>query len=230
MQDNPLKIYTSQRKLKPTRLSVSGLQSFRSDGHIPFESTLERDFIIRKEYDLSVAQVVAQPVRVGYVAEDGRSRIYTPDFLVMYRSSDLPLGRHVKPELVEVKPKRLWHAKWREWSPRWKAAIAYAKEEGMVFHVVDEDRIRTRALESIKFLRRYSRMEVCDDEVKTVLDCVRERGNTTVDFVLARHFEGKYKPKGLSLIWHLLATRKLSCDLMLGLGLNTGIYVNENER
>lgn len=46
---------TQTRKIRPTRRSVSGVYSFRGQTAIPFESTLERDFLIRKEFALCVS-------------------------------------------------------------------------------------------------------------------------------------------------------------------------------
>lgn len=38
------------RKIKPTRLSVSGLLPFKDGVSIPYESTLERDFLLYFTY------------------------------------------------------------------------------------------------------------------------------------------------------------------------------------
>ena len=51
-----------KRKIKPTRRSVSGVVAFRRQKGIPFESTLERDFVIRTEFFRSVADIIAQPI------------------------------------------------------------------------------------------------------------------------------------------------------------------------
>ena len=41
---------TQKRRIGPTRRSVSGSYAFRSETSIQFESTLERDFIIKHEF------------------------------------------------------------------------------------------------------------------------------------------------------------------------------------
>ena len=71
------------RKIKPTRRSVSGFYSFRGESAIVFESTLERDFIIRKEFNVNVLDIIPQPAQIPFT-KNGRTYNYTPDFLVYY--------------------------------------------------------------------------------------------------------------------------------------------------
>ena len=91
---------TPVRKIKPTRRSVSGYFSFRGKEPTPYESTLERDFVMRMDYDRSVERVVSQPARLFYIDANGIERRYTPDYLVYFTNPVL------KPLLVEVKEKR----------------------------------------------------------------------------------------------------------------------------
>lgn len=42
------------RKIGPTRRSVSGVYAFRGERSIEFESTLERDFLMRVEFSQPV--------------------------------------------------------------------------------------------------------------------------------------------------------------------------------
>jgi hypothetical protein len=73
------------RKIKPTRRSVSGVHPFRGETSISFESTLERDFLLRAEFLTDVLDVIPQPVQVPFLGVNGQSYIYTPDFLVCCR-------------------------------------------------------------------------------------------------------------------------------------------------
>ena len=61
------------------RLRVSGVYAFRGESSIPYESTLERDFVIRHEFNLDVAQVIPQPVSIPFKTPRGRTYSYTPD-------------------------------------------------------------------------------------------------------------------------------------------------------
>lgn len=213
------------RRIGVTRRSVSGIYAFRRETAVPFESTLERDFIIRKEFCLLVLEVIPQPVQIQFVASNGQTYIYTPDFLVYYRLGNMGYGEYPKPLLVEVKPRAEWKQHWREWLPKWKAAYRYAKEQGWDFHIHDESRIRDQMLENIRFLDRYKRTQFPIEETRSVIESVRQMGGTPFHYLLAKHFMGIYKAEGVAHIWHLLATRQLDCDISLPLNDFTELWV-----
>ncbi len=120
-----------RRKIKPTRHSVSGFLSYQQKP-VPYESMLERNFVLYQIYQEQVVEIISQPITLPFKLE-GRSYVYTPDYLVKYANK--------KPILVEVKPKIKWKKHWKEWKIKWKAAIKYCKQEGMTFHIWDESRI-----------------------------------------------------------------------------------------
>ncbi len=201
------------RKIKPTRRSVSGVYAFRGETAIPFESTLERDFLIRSEFFINVLDVIAQPVQIPYIGQNGQSYTYTPDFLVYYKLGNRDYDDYPKPLLVEVKPESDWRKNWREWLPKWRAARRYAQAQGWTFRIFDESRIRDKAMENVRFLDRYKRMRFADEESRAVLSSVAEMGGTPVHYLLARHFMGIYRGEGIAHIWALIATRRLDCDI-----------------
>lgn len=205
---------TQTRKIGPTRRSLSGAYAFRGEVSIPFESALERDFLIRKEFALDVLAVIPQPVSIPFIGRDGRSRTYTPDFLVYYRLGDRFYEDYPKPLLVEVKPREEIRKNWSEWRPKFRAAFRYAKEQGWFFAIHDESRIRDQMLENIRFLERYKRMQFPTEESRCVIESVRQMGCAPFHYLLSRHFMGSiYKAEGISNLWHLLATRQLECDI-----------------
>jgi hypothetical protein len=214
------------RKIKPTRRSVSGVYAFRGETSIPYESTLERDFIIRHEFDLDVSEIIPQPVVIPFKTRSGRTYSYTPDFLV-YRSLGLATySRYPKPVLVEVKPYTEWKKNWREWSAKWKAARRFAREQGWEFRIYDESRIRDEVLKNIMFLSRYQRLEFSNEDSIHIIESVRERGAVEFHALLARHFMGIYRATGISHIWHLVATNQLKCDLSIPLSDFSELWVN----
>lgn len=206
-------VLTPTRKIGPTKRSVSGRYAFRGDSSISFESTLERDFLTKAEFSLSVLDVISQPVSIPFEGVNGQTYAYTPDFLVYYRLGDRAYGDYPKPLLVEVKPEAEWRANWRKWLPKWKAAWRYARTQGWEFRIHDESRIRDVSLTNIRFLERYKRMTFAAEECLKVIDTVQKMGSANADYLLARHFLGIYRAEGISLIWHLLATRRLDCDI-----------------
>jgi len=201
------------RRIKPTRRSVSGVYAFRGDSAIEYESTLERDFLIRTEFSLHVLDIIPQPARIPFVASNGRTYNYTPDFLVYYHLGSTPSDSYPKPKLIEVKPEADWKANLLNWMPKWKAAHRYALEQGWVFHIRDESRIRDQVLENIRFLQRYKHMTFPAEESTWVVENLRKMGRAPFHFLLARHFTGLYRAEGIAHLWHLLATRKIDTDL-----------------
>lgn len=110
------------RKIGPTRRSMSGTVVLRNGRSLMRESTLERDFAIRKDFFLHVLDIIPQPVEIPFTLKSGRSCRYTPDFLVVYRAGNAHPELGPKPELVEVKEAKEWRTHWRRWSTKWKAA------------------------------------------------------------------------------------------------------------
>ena len=217
------------RKIKSTRRSISGVYVFRGESSVQFESSLERDFLIRLEFNLSVLDVIPQPCEIPFTDRNGQARIYTPDFLVYYRMGDTNYGNHIRPQLIEVKPESHWRANRHKWLTKWKAAYRYSKERGWIFHIHDESRIRDQVYQNVRFLERYGQMNFSPEESAWVLQNIQTKGAVPVNRILARHFMGNYKAEGLSHIWHLLATRKLDCDMSLPLNQQTELWVSAND-
>jgi hypothetical protein len=220
---------TQVRKIKPTRLSVSGLHSFRGEIAVPYESTLERDFVKRCEFQLSVVEVISQPIEIPFIGQNGRKYKYTPDYLVYYKLGSRSYENYPKPLLVEVKPREKWKKHFRDWCPKWKAANKYSKEQGWRFRIYDEFRIRDSVLKNIKFLERYTRMRFDIEDMNQILETVSEMGTCSVDYLIARFYCGHSKAQGIALIWHLLGTRKLECDIIPQLNHLTELWLPENE-
>ena len=212
------------RKIKPTRRSVSGFYSFRGESAIVFESTLERDFIIRKEFNVNVLDIIPQPAQIPFT-KNGRTYNYTPDFLVYYRLNNMSYEFYPKPLLVEVKPRLEIQAHWSEWRDKYRTAFHYAKVQGWEFRIHDESRIRDQALVNIRFLERYKRQQYPIEESQAVVKTVSEMGSVTFHYLLSRHFMGLYKAEGIAHIWHLLSTRQLDCDITLPLSNLTALWI-----
>ena len=219
---------TQKRWIGPTRRSVSGSYAFRSETSIQFESTLERDFIIKHEFYHSVLDMIPQPVEIPF-SLGNQSYTYTPDFLVYYRLGKLDYSSYPKPMLVEVKPEQEWRKNWRKWLPKWKAAWGYAQQQGWCFHIYDESRIRDQTLRNIMFLERYKRLRFPVEESAWILNNLGQMGSASIDFLLSRHFTGLYRTEGLAHIWHLLASRQIDCDISRPLSESTELWVANHE-
>ena len=135
------------RKIKPNRRSITGWAKCRNGNSVPFESALERDWIITLDFDLGNTSIHTQPFTVDYYNHEFRQRFYTPDILVL---ADDHSGC-----VYEVKYRDdLWQ-NWEYYRPKFKAAIHYCREEGLRFKIITEKEIRTPHLENATFLRRY---------------------------------------------------------------------------
>lgn len=72
-------------------------------------------------------------------------------------------------------------------------------------------------------------MSFPEEESRAVLETVREMGSAPLDYLLARHFMGLYRAEGIAHLWHLLATRRLDCDISRPLSNFTELWVPSNE-
>ncbi|HAQ47696.1 MAG TPA: heteromeric transposase endonuclease subunit TnsA [Glaciecola sp.] len=203
---------TPVRKIKNTRRSISGFYMFQGVEQTQFESTLERDFLIRHEYQGDIVGIVSQPCTIKYVHPNGRTYNYTPDYLVMHKVGNKRFSEYQKPLLVEVKPTKELREHLTEWRPKFKAAMRYAKSHGYVFKIYDESRIRDVTYRNIRFLARYKGREYDSGDVDMVMETVNNMGSATVDYLLAKCFNGMYRAEGIGVIWSLVAEKKLLCD------------------
>ena len=110
-----------------------------------------------------------------------------------------------------------------------KAAHRYANERGWRFRVHDENRIRDQALANIQWLERYRRMNVGQWDIERILAYLEGVGQTTFISLLDEHFGGIYRSEGVAYLWHLLATRRLDCDISLPLGNETELWVADHD-
>lgn len=198
--------FSRARAIKSTTKSLSGVFAFRGEG-VAFESSLERDFLRRMDFRKDVLYVVSQPVTLSFVAPNGNAYTYTPDYLVHYHSH-----ARRRPMLVEVKPREKWRKHWREYLPKWKAAWRYAKQHGWGFHIYDESRIRGQSLTNIQFLERYRYADYEQVDLDALIRTVAFKEIASVDYLTALHFQGR-EALGQSHVFHLIAIRKLDCDL-----------------
>lgn len=199
-------MYVQTRKIKPNRRSVTGVFAFRSIDSIPFESTLERDFLYRTEFDHRVTKIVPQPTQIPFIGANGQSYTYTPDFLVYYGEKKIVL--------VEVKPRAEIQKKWSWLKHKFKYGLRYAKERNWSFRIYDESRIRDQMLANIKFLHPYKRMDVEPEITEAVIKSLQIISSASIHDLKIQY--NKISPDSLfyeAQLWHLLSTKLLSCDM-----------------
>lgn len=200
------------RVIKPTRRSMSGYYCHQGVS-IPYESTLERDFVVFQTFRSNVIEVVAQPIAIPF-EKNGRTYNYTPDYFVQIDNDGDRYNPDTKSLIVEVKPRDEWTRHWRDWSDKWKAAKEYCKEHDYRFKIYDESRIRHQGLANVDHIMRYERLNCSKDDIETILEQVEMMGTTTIEYLLERFFMGDiYRPQGRRIIYHLMATKRLGFHL-----------------
>ena len=217
--------FKSVRKPKPVYGSVSGYYAFRGEDTIWFESTLERDLLQKLEFNENVLQVVCQPVEIPYRTNLGNLSTYTPDFLVQFSETEC----HQPPLLIEVKPIGKLKKDWSILKPKLKAGFEYACDQGWIFKIYDEKRIRDQLLANIQFLKRYKNADFPKDETIRILDKLEEFGVNCVNGVASSLYKSDQKVlQMIAHIWFLVEKKFICCDLRQPLKPTTVIWVNNN--
>ncbi len=221
------------RKIGPTRRSISGFFSFRGEESIPYESSLERDFIMLKAADPCVSRIVAQPVQIDFRHDNGRLYKYTPDFLVYYDNPNDILEWGAKnPQLVEVKPREELQKNFTKWKAKFKQAVRFSRDNGFTFHFADESRIRTQKLSNLQFLEQFKRFPYTrfeSHELERLISRVELFGHVSVtDLIHSLYKARSAQGNALAQVWYLLAIGQLSCDFSRKLNQQSEIWVNYN--
>lgn len=198
-----------ERKINPNYRSVTGFVNYKGESYA-YESSLERDFLLYHTFLPNVIDIVPQPITIPFV-KNGRTYLYTPDYFVQFKLDNECQPRSL---MVEVKYKEEWQEHWRDWSDKWKAAMAYCKQNDFRFSIYDEDRIRHYAFHNVKFLTNYKNLAVDRDEVNAILHQIEMRGETTVEVILELFFKGDiYRPHGKRVLWHLMSHNLIGFDI-----------------
>lgn len=214
-------MFQQMRKISPTRRSVSGHYSFRGNESIPYESSLERDFIMLQEFNTSVKRIIPQPIEIPFHLGNRKYK-YTPDFLVLFQNSNY------EGMLVEVKPEAEWRQHWRKWLAKWKAAYRWAQNHNFLFHIYDENRIRGQVLQNIKMLASFKRTTFNSHHVETVQQFLAQNTNKISDcLALFPHDEENERYR---LIYAMLANGILITDINQPITSDSFIWAAENEK
>jgi len=230
-----MKISMKKRKIGYTYNSVSGRFPFRGSKTIEFESKLEEDLLTVLEFNDSVFDVTEQPFTIEYTNQRGKKATYTPDFLVDFKifgsgTRYISHDREVlypKPLIIEVKPRDVLKKKFVALRPKFKAAMAYAAANDMVFKIFDESRIYGPYYDNVRFLRRYKRYRYDEIEEERLTGMLNVVGHCTIDVLLASLYVTEEQIGiGLGHIYHLLATKKIACDMTLPIRRDTVIWSN----
>ena len=113
-----------------------------------YRSGWELTFMMFLDNNDSISQWASESISIPYRNPiTGKQSIYVPDFFVTYRSRD----NTTRAELVEIKPKKQSFLENKMSSrdraivavnyAKWDAATKWARRNGLVFRVINEDQI-----------------------------------------------------------------------------------------
>ena len=204
------------RKIPKSYRNVTGrLASSKNQGAVGFESTLEKDFYILLEFDESVTRYEEQPVTIDYI-HDGQQRTYTPDVLVYQTEKPVTL--------YEVKLRDDLREHWKDYKPKFKAAIRYCKQRGWRFKLITENEIRIPRLNAVRFLLRYREHPVNTDDIKQLTAQLSDQP-IPAEALLSACSDNRYRQAELiPVLWYLVANNKISADLGTPLNMQSAIW------
>jgi hypothetical protein len=216
------------RKIGLGRRALAGIMPSQKQSGVEaarFESSLERDFYVLLEFDLTVVKWEPQPIRIPVGAGHPS---YVPDVLVTYRNFDV-WPQTERKVLYEVKQRAELRDNWHRWKDRFKAARQYAREHGWEFKIITDREIRAGdLLWNAKFLLPYTHDEISDGVNTLLRKTVRHFGVTTPKKLVAHLAKDPWEQATLiSSVWTLVAGRVLVCDLTQRLTMHTEISADE---
>lgn len=199
---------------------------------IQFESSLEKDYISKLEFDKSVASYLEQPLTIKYRNSNGKTRKYTPDFLVRYKDIER------NDEIVEIKYNKSLSENFFLFQQKFDACRHYCENNSLTFSILTEKEIRFGQgiyLSNINFLLAHrnlfsSRRSKTDtirdlDICSLILQKLYFNNHISVEHILdllSPNFADRNS--NLFYVWYLLANNYISCDLNIKITLKTIIW------
>jgi hypothetical protein len=183
--------------------------SYKWQEFLRHSSYLEREIYIWLDTDPRVVRFQPEPYKVYYRDAEGKDHSYTPDVLVHY--VDVPCA-----VLAEIKWSRDLRTQHAENLVKFRAASAYAADNGNKFTIFTESRIENQEYRNRKFLRQFREQPaVATHERQAVLlDALKVMRRPTIDELLRRLGGNRENQLScLRTIWHLLALGKIVTEL-----------------
>jgi len=207
-----------------------GISSRSVTGSVPqlgkYESTLERDLMEIIRFDTMIEEFKPQPLTIEYVDSENRARRYTPDGLIRFRSSS---DFHTLPVLYEVKYRADFRKDWKVLLPKFRAAKTYCSTQMWRFEVFTEREIRTPYLNNIKFLWPYRERLPSPQMKARVLQTLWDLDESDPELLLcALCYDSTNRANMIPVIWHLIATGAIGCNLNIPLNMRSPIWAEED--
>lgn len=197
------------RKIPKNYIHITGIvNSPKAIGEAGFEGGLDYDHLRILAFDPRVKAFEVQPVRIPWRDASGRKHTYTLD------TRTLDIDDQAKPNLCEVKPRKILKRDWVELKPKFRAAIRYANQEQSRFKLITEKEIRTQYLKSIRFLLPAVNRGAPLDKRRALLDMLREVVESTPRKLLNGITDDLWKQaEWLPALWYLIGKFQIIADL-----------------
>lgn len=209
--------------------AVRGLTTVVDGGPlIPFESDLERRFLVLLRLDRRIVHVRAQPFSLLFTDTfSGSQRRYTPDFLVQFaEAAELPF----KTLLVEVKARRdLFRDRRRLRAPLAAARTWASQAPDRAFHIITDVRMGSGAwLRNAEILSAHLDKRYEPAFLSQCLNLFDTGLELQVKTVLKRAEQHNLNHAAvLSGLYHLIARRVLDVELEVPIGYDSWVRLNE---
>lgn len=174
------------RKFRASPVKVTGI----TPDDVPFESSVEEDLFFLLRFDVRTIASYDRPDKpVIWRDKSGKSREYTPDVVIHYRTTRAyPSGRtvlgEVKPDFEDTdspKSRLSFKETDEERAMKWAAATNFALLNGWEFKVFRDADIRTPRLRNVKFLIRHLDRPATAAACSRVLRALRRFGPTPMN-------------------------------------------------
>ena len=211
---------SNARKIGVTNRSVSGVVPDIGS----FESSLERDFMELSRFDSSVENIIPQPLTLEFFDNTGACRRYTPDGLLSYKKE-----LDIAPILYEIKYREDFRGSWKQLMPKFRAAKRIAYDRGWVFKVFTEKEIRGNYLNNVKFLWPYKIRSFDEAMLNHTLLVMSDLQEADPALLAAAIFSSRQnQAKVIPVIWHLISTLHIGCNLNTPLTMHSKIWTRED--
>ena len=209
------------RRIISNRRVITGYTSMANIGLVPYEGSLERDFLELMDFGRTLCYVGAQPLRLTF--KDGARRRYTPDYLCKLNPAHS--GALRSPALYEIKPRSQLREEWDDLRPGFQRAALLCRQRGWRFRIATERIIRVPRLANIKFLRGYLDRPDRDCIGQILYRRMNELKVSTPSELLAASFANMDRRlEAVGILWKLVADGRIKIDLTRPLTMETRIW------
>ncbi len=200
------------------RKVVGKFPSLKMGRMIMWESQIERDYLYLVDFDPDVVYCQEQPLIVRYYDDrDCKMHRYTPDFLLVRRSS--------KKQIIEVKDEKT--ARSEEYQQLFQRVAPVLHREGYEFIVVTDRMVRVQPLlKNAKLLHKYAATRISNEHLIHLTDLFADRRELPLgELTTLLGSKGISMQQIFALLWHGILSidlgKEINSDSLVAFAMNT---------